>query len=364
MSDKMNLANRHIRYLYLSLSPPGAVSTASMSVVFVLFVFLCLGSAEDMEKRHKIVIDNDAGGDDAMAIFLALLYEKHYNGPQLVALTTGNGNTGEDNVYTNNQRILKVAKRQDVPIYRGSKNSLVTTPDVGFYYGHDGLGDTGETPSDLVPAQAENAVNALLRLSETYKDELSVITIGTLTNVALALKLDPGFIDRIGHLYVGAGLIHDEENNEPEFNAHMDVEAYHVVVQNAKPDKVTFMPFSQVKKHLNLSREWRENVLGVIDTDIMRHQNLYEQVSLKVSDRWQALDPAVVAAVVKQDLVDEYKYSKHGIILCGDKRGINTNQFVGKEEANARLIYSLRHEEYKQFLLDVFNADNNNKSND
>ncbi|XP_053601169.1 uncharacterized protein LOC128669936 isoform X2 [Plodia interpunctella] len=310
-----------------------------------------------MEKTHKIIIDNDAGGDDAMAIFLALLYEKHYNGPKLIALTTGNGNTDEDKVFINNQRILKVAKRQDVPIYRGSKSSLVKTPKVGFYYGHDGLGDIGEELTDLVPAQTENAVNALVKLSEIHKDELSVITIGTLTNVALAMKLDPGFIDRIGHLYIGAGFIRDEENNEAEFNAHMDVEAYQVVVQNAKPDKVTFVPFSQVKKHLNLSREWRETVLGAIDTDIIRHQNLYEQVSLKVSDRWQALDPAVVAAVVKQDLVDEYKYSKHGIILCGDKRGFNTNTFVSKNDANARIIYSLREEEYKQFLLDVFNAD-------
>ncbi|CAH2099533.1 unnamed protein product [Euphydryas editha] len=289
-----------------------------------------------------------------MAIFLALLYEKHFNGPKLVGLTTGNGNTNEDNVCINNQRILKVAKRQDVPIYRGSKTSLVITPDAGYYYGKDGLGDSGEVLTDLVPAKEQGAISALIELSKTYEGQLTVITLGTLTNVAMAIKIDPNFLNRLEHLYVGAGHIHSEDISDAEFNAQMDVEAYHVVAQHATPDKVTIFPFSQTMRYLNFSKTWREEVLGAINTDIIKAQNIYEKVSLKRSDRWQALDPATVALAIKPDLVDEYKYSKNDIILCGEKRGINTNTFVEKEKANVRIAYSVKTEVYRQFLLDVF----------
>ncbi|CAK1548704.1 unnamed protein product [Leptosia nina] len=310
----------------------------------------------EQAETQFLVIDNDAGADDAMAIFLALLNEKHFNGPKLIGLTTGNGNTNENNVCINNQRILKKAGRQDVPIFRGAKASLVTTPYAGDYYGVDGLGDIGEELKDVAPPSSQDAVPALIELSKTHKGKLTVITLGALTNVALAITLDPNFLGRLNHLYIGAGHINSDEFPSAEFNAHMDVEAYHIIAKHATPDKVTVLPFSQVMTHLNLSREWREEVLGVINTDIVRAQNQYERITLPQSGQWHALDPAVVALVVRPDLVQEYKYSKNDIILCGDKRGLNTNTFVGRDDANMRIIYSVKTKEYQQFLYDVFNA--------
>ncbi|CAK1600236.1 unnamed protein product [Parnassius mnemosyne] len=288
-----------------------------------------------------------------MAIFLALLYEKHFDGPTLIGLTTGNGNTIEDNVCINNQRILKVANRQDVPLYRGSKSSLVITPTTTNYYGKDGLGDSGLYYNDLEPAKEQSAVSALIELSKKYEGSLTVITLGSLTNVALAMKLDPGFLNRLQQLYVAAGHIHSDEIPLPEFNALTDVEAYQVVTQNATPDKLTIIPYSQVMRCLNFSRAWRQEVLGAIDTEVMIAQNLFEKVSVRKNERWQALDPAAVAVALKPDLVKEYKYSKNGIKTCGDQRGINTNEFVSMQDANVRVIYSVHEEEYTQFLLNV-----------
>ncbi|CAG5036488.1 unnamed protein product [Parnassius apollo] len=327
-----------------------------MMIVFLcIFVFITnVTGNQNNDRNMKIIIDNDAGGDDAMAIFLALLYEKHFDGPKLVGLTTGNGNTIEDNVYVNNQRILKVANRQDVPLYRGSKSSLVITPTTTNFFGEDGLGDCGLYYDDLEPAKEQSAVSALIELSKKYEGSLTVITLGSLTNVALAIKLDPGFLNRLKQLYVAAGHIHSDENPMPEFNVLTDVEAYKIVTQNATPDKLTIFPFSQVQSYLNISRTWRQEVLGAIDTEVMRAQNLFEKISLQWSDRWQALDPAAVAVVIKPDLVKEYKYSKNGIKTCGDQRGINTNDFVPMQDANVRLIYSVNEEEYKEFLLNVF----------
>ncbi|CAH2069000.1 unnamed protein product, partial [Iphiclides podalirius] len=317
-----------------------------------------MSTSGDNDGKPKIIIDNDAGGDDAMAIFLALLYEKHFDGPKLVGLTTCNGNTNEDNVCFNNQRILKVAKRQDVPIFRGSKASLVTTPVATDYYGKDGLGDSGLYNTDLVPAEKLSAVSALIELSKKHEGNLTVVTLGSLTNVALAIKIDPDFLSRLQQLYVGAGHIHSDNNPSPEFNANVDVEGYHVVAQYATPDKVTILPFSQVQRCLNFTVSWRLEVLGQLQTDIMKAQNLFEKISMKRSNRWQALDPATVAVAVNPALVREYKYSKNSIITCGERRGINTNEFLEKKDANVRLIYSVKEEEYKDFLLNVFSKAN------
>ncbi|XP_030022945.2 uncharacterized protein C1683.06c [Manduca sexta] len=317
-------------------------------------VTLCAGGRE--QSTQKVIIDNDAGGDDAMAIFLALLYEKYFDGPEIIALTTGNGNTDENNVCINNQQILKIAKRQDIPIYRGSKTSLVTTPASVHYYGHDGMGDNNEVYSGLIEPHKQNAITALIELSKEHEGKLSVITIGTLSNIAIALKYDADFLNRLAHLYVGAGHIYSSEDPAPEFNALMDVEGYHVVMQYATPDKVTIFPYSQTRAHCNFSRDWRINKLGSLNTTIMRNQNKHERVSLKKSDRWLSLDPSVVATTINPDLVKEYKYVKNDIIMCGDQRGINTNKFVEKDKANARMVFSVKTEEYRQFLMEVFSA--------
>ncbi|CAB3245383.1 unnamed protein product [Arctia plantaginis] len=320
--------------------------------IFIIFSVNCQNVV-----KEKIIIDNDAGGDDAMAIFLTLLYEKNFDGPHLAALTTVNGNTNEDNVCHNNQKVLKIANRTEIPIYRGSKNSLSNTPVDMHYYGEDGLGDNDDIVTDLVPAANQSAISALIDYSKLYEGNLTVITIGTLTNVAIAMTLDPGFLGRLKHLYVGAGTIHSGKHQRPEFNARVDAEAYRIVVQNANPDKVTMVPFSLIDEYLTFTKEWRFNTFGAIATEIIANQNRFERVSLKNDVAWQSLDPAVVTFYLRPDLVNEYKYSENDIILCGDGRGITTNKFVSKEKANVRIIYSVKAEEYRQFLLDVFGYD-------
>ncbi|XP_045761225.1 probable uridine nucleosidase 2 [Maniola jurtina] len=334
---------------------------AIMVVVALLVLYLVFGTVElgRIDGKPKLIIDHDGGADDAMAIFMALLYEKYYNGPEVLALTTTHGNVGEEQTYNNSQRILSVANRRDVPIFRGSAEALISGVPMDYYFGVDGLGDNNFTKTFMaIAAKKEHAVFSLINLSKKYKDKLVVIALGSLTNIALAIRIDPDFVSRLSQLYVAAGHIYGENFTEPEFNAAMDVEAYHIVVNSGDPDKLTIIPYSQILTYQIISKDWRENVLGSIKTKIMQAQNSFERISFASDSFWSLLDPSAMAVALKETaVVEETVYTHNSIILCGDQRGINTNNFTSKEEANARLIFRVNKEPYKQFLYKLFSSD-------
>ncbi|CAH2238183.1 jg13017 [Pararge aegeria aegeria] len=331
-----------------------------MVVVTLVVLYLVYGIVEpaNLDVKQKLVIDQDGGADDAMAIFMALLYEKYYDGPTVVALTTTHGNVGEEQTFNNTQRILSIADRRNVPIFRGTTKALIAGIESDYYFGYDGLGDNVTASYKAIAAEKEHAVFALIQLSKKYKGKLTVVALGSLTNIALAIRIDPDFVSRLSQLYVAAGNIYDQDFTKPEFNAAMDPEAYQIVVNSCKPDKLTIIPFSPILKYQKISNEWRTDVLGSIRTKIMRAQNQFEQISIKSTSFWSLLDPSAMAIVLEEcTVVEEALYSNNSIILCGDSRGINTNKFTTLEEANARIIVKVKKEPYKKFLYNLFSSD-------
>ncbi|CAG5036494.1 unnamed protein product [Parnassius apollo] len=326
----------------------------------LIFVFLLsIPSFEAIAPGLKLVIDHDGGADDAIAVYMALLNEKYFNGFPVIALTTTHGNVDEPQTFRNTQKFLGIADRNDVPIYRGSNFSLIYDIPSDHFFGFDGLGDseTEFVDNKALKPQPEHAAIALIELSKKFEGELIVLALGALTNIALAIKLDPGFIGRLSQLYVAAGHIYSEEYKEPEFNALVDVESYKVVLQNSHYDKVTVIPFSQVLKSHNISAEWRTSVLGSIPTKIIKSLNVFEQKSIVTSKTWTLLDPVAMAIVLNEtEMIEELTYVYNSIQIC-ENRGININNFTATESINARLVYKVREEPYKKILIDIFSAE-------
>ncbi|OWR42554.1 pyrimidine-specific ribonucleoside hydrolase rihA like protein [Danaus plexippus plexippus] len=339
-----------------------SVASVLLVMIFVTLIVLfavssSAGPAPDGQKvKKKLIIDHDGGADDAMAIFIAVLYEKYFDGPEVVALTTTFGNVGEDQVFNNSQRILSVADRRDVPIYRGSKVSLIQTIPTDAFFGYDGLGDN-EIIEHFSPIEAQKdcAAIALIELSKKYKGDLIIVSIGPLTNIALAMRLDPLFLSRLSHIYIGAGNVYGDNYKNAEFNAAMDVEAYYIVTQSGIQEKMTVVPFSQIIDYLPLTQDWRVKELGSITTRIMKHQNDFERTSINSSTTWCLLDPAVMAIALEEtSIVEEIRYSNHSVMICNADRGRNTNIYSTKEDANVALVYRVRKEAYEDFLYSVF----------
>jgi purine nucleosidase len=175
--------------------------------------------------RMKLLIDTDPGVDDALAIMLA---HRHAD---VVALTIAAGNVGLSHTTANGLKLLDVIGAT-TPVFAGCSQPLVLpAADAAFVHGNDGFGDTGYTPSER-NAEREHAAQAILRLSHEHVGELVIACIAPLTNLALALKLDPTLPQRVAALFIMGGAVTGRGNTHlvpQEFNVGFDPEAAHVV---------------------------------------------------------------------------------------------------------------------------------------
>ncbi len=176
-------------------------------------------------KKLKLLIDTDPGVDDTLAIMLAHAHA------DVVALTIAAGNVGLTHTVANALKLLDVIGA-DTPVFAGCASPLVRpAADAAFVHGNDGFGDTGYARSER-DIQNENAAQAILRLSHEYAGELVVACIAPLTNLALALKLDPTLPQRVAKLVVMGGAVTGRGNTHripAEFNIGFDPESAHVV---------------------------------------------------------------------------------------------------------------------------------------
>ncbi|HEY8585769.1 MAG TPA: nucleoside hydrolase [Rhodanobacter sp.] len=178
--------------------------------------------------RPQLLIDTDPGVDDALAILMA------HAQADLAGLSIAAGNVGL--VHTvRNARTLVDLMGTATPIFAGCAEPLVRAPteDAAFVHGDDGFGDVG-FPDPAAAVSAEAAALALLRLTRERPGELTLVALGPLTNLALALRLDPDLPRRVARLVVMGGAVtgHGNTGKVPaEFNIGFDPEAAHVVFE-------------------------------------------------------------------------------------------------------------------------------------
>jgi purine nucleosidase len=180
-----------------------------------------------MTQKIPLLIDTDPGVDDALALLMA------FNDPryEVVGLTIAAGNVGLTHTVANALKLCEVAGRDDVPVYAGCAQPLLhAAPDAAHVHGDDGFGDAGFEAAAR-RAETEHAAQAILRLSHAHAGRLLLVALGPLTNMALALKLDPSLPERVARLVVMGGAVTCRGNITPaaEFNLHFDPEAAHIV---------------------------------------------------------------------------------------------------------------------------------------
>ncbi|XP_052167317.1 probable uridine nucleosidase 2 [Oryza glaberrima] len=179
--------------------------------------------------EEKVIIDTDPGIDDSVAIMMAF----EAPGVKVVGLTTIFGNCTTSHATRNALILCDRAGRPEVPVAEGSAEPLKGgKPHVAdFVHGSDGLGNTSFPDPTTTNKVEQSAAEFLVDKVSESPGEISVLALGPLTNIALAMKKDSSFASKVKRIVVLGGAFFAAGNATPsaEANIHSDPEAADIV---------------------------------------------------------------------------------------------------------------------------------------
>jgi inosine-uridine nucleoside N-ribohydrolase len=262
----------------------------------------------------KVIFDTDfvvPPQDDGTALVFAL----HSPELKILGVTTVAGNDTMQRATSDALRVLELANRTDIPVYRGANRPLVHVGSEWAKTVH------GKWWSDEVPpsppggaakrqAEKESAVDFMIRSVNANPGEISIIAIGPLTNVAIAIRQNPDFAKNVKKIAIMGGAIASLPSGggnvtpNAEFNIWVDPEAAWVVVHSGIP--LVFTPLNVTAK-TNFSKQAYDQIVAA-DTPITRmikdrmgpgfaknpdrHSMMYDQLTVA-----SLIDPTLVRTV-------------------------------------------------------------------
>ncbi len=307
---------------------------------------------------HHLLIDTDPGVDDALAILLAHAHPE----AKVAALTIAAGNVGLGHTVSNALKLLDVIGA-DTPVYAGAPQPLVLpAEDAAYVHGMDGFGDTGYRPSARRP-EREHAVDAMLRLSRERPGELTFVMLGPLTNLALALSLDPELPQRVKRLVIMGGAVTGVGNTRlpAEFNVYFDPEAAYIVM--SRWPNFELSDWEATVRH-GFAFETFESWLG----DGNPRAAFYDAISRKTRawsrntakrPLWMAADALAMAVVLEPENVTEWAEHALHVELAGSHcRGMTVVDWANRDPGpkRAKIALRFRQERFERLLAYALGA--------
>lgn len=263
----------------------------------------------------EAIIDADTGTDDAIALIMAA------NSPELNirAITTSGGNANLADTTRNTLRLLGALGRGDIPVYAGAASALAGDFEYAYHY-HGPGGITADLPdANLRPASAM-AADFMRREAERLDGELTIIALGPLTNVALALREDPGFAGLVKRLFVMGGAVEVGGNVTPhaEFNVYTDPHAAAEVLGSDLPITLVGLDIGDAVSFGRGDGDWRSGdstgrdlARRVIDGWFAFHPD---------KDAYVLCDPMTIAVAAAPDMF-EFRQASITVDTDGEHRG-------------------------------------------
>lgn len=180
----------------------------------------------------KIIFDTDPGSDDALALMLAL------NSPELDvrAITVVPGNVTAQMGLENALRMVSLANRCDIPVAAGAQHplfqKLITAE---FFHGKNGLANI-ELPPSKCKVDTRFGPDLIIQLVHASPHEITLVPVGPLTNIALAVEKDPSIVPLVKEvILMGGSITGGNVNASAEANIYNDPEAAQIVFQAGWP---------------------------------------------------------------------------------------------------------------------------------
>lgn len=191
----------------------------------LLLLLLAAISAVSQTQPKKIIIDTDPGTDDALAILLAL------NSPevQVQAITVVPGNVTAQMGLQNALKLVTLANRCDIPVAGGAQHPLAQKLITAeFWHGKNGLGNI-ELPTRC-QADPRFGPDLIIELVHKFPHEITLVPVGPLTNIALAVSKDPSIVPLVKEvILMGGSISGGNVNAAAEANIYNDPEAAQIV---------------------------------------------------------------------------------------------------------------------------------------
>ena len=321
-----------------------------------------------MEKQ-KVILDVDTGTDDAVAIMLAALSPD----VELLGVCSVNGNRGIDFTTENTLRVVEYLGLQDrIPVYRGCSLPMVSTltpgrrdgiPATGEMDSNNIHGDYVELPPSTIHTQPEHAVFWLIDTLMKSDGDIILIPVGPLTNIAMALRIEPRIAQKIKQIVIMGGG-YKEVNITPsaEFNFWVDPEAAKIVMDSGCD--ITVVPLDATHKA----------VLSLADADALESSGTpagkatarfirHRQAGYKV---WQPMadidtvpihDALAVCAVIDPEVLQNVVHTYVDIDIAGgaaDGMSIcDVDKRYKDKQPNARVALSADKDRFSRMVKEI-----------
>jgi purine nucleosidase len=220
--------------------------------------------------NRKILIDTDTASDDAVALIMALRSPK----VNVLAITIVAGNVSVEQGTRNALFTVELCD-STVPVFTGAAAPLTRSlEDASWFHGQDGLGDHGYQPTTRA-AESGFAVDAIVRIIEANPG-IELITLGPLTNLALALRQSPNLAANVGRCVVMGGAPSCEGNVTPaaEYNFWVDPEAARTILRSDLPIELVGWQLSRGAAVVN----------GQEIDDILALQTKFAEFAIRAND--------------------------------------------------------------------------------
>jgi purine nucleosidase len=253
-----------------------------------------------------LIIDTDGGIDDAVALLMVTAHPT----AELLAITTVMGNVSLEQATHNVNVVLDSVGAPGIPLFRGCPNPLLQYAPINavVVHGSDGLGNAAAVTTDR-NVQEEHASLALNRLGNQQLGEITLLTLGPLTYVALAVRLVPSFLDKLKHLVIMGGSVDGRGNTTAaaEFNILVDPEAASLVFEacQAKSIPVSLLSWETTLAHPVPLATWEALIAG--DSPA---KALLQQMTSFFRQLWRGAgtvlwpDPLAAAVALEPDIIE------------------------------------------------------------
>ena len=325
-----------------------------------------------MDKR-KVIFDCDIGCDDAVALIALLLNDDI----DIMAITCVKGNIQVDDVAKNALKVLKLCNK-DIPVYKGCNTPIVRDMLKGRDYNtlmqrirmkiedeeiliHE---RSFRLPLPEKKTEEMHAVSYLVDTLRHAKEKIDICAVGPLTNLGMAIRLDPDIIDNIGTIYImGGGLYIGNRTPLAEANFYDDPEAAEIVLTSgarclicpieACEEAVTYTPedLEEIKNTDNAIADFIYDELhGYIDRcNILFKNNI---------DNCCVYDFAAVAPLIDESVIADKRNEVVHVDISGgmaDGQMVVDRRGMFEKKNPVQVIYHMDKEKVHRILIDELN---------